>query len=688
MNVPGDHPIESPEDDLLGRRPMAERFAEEVLSLDASKGLVVGVLGAWGSGKTSFLNMARRRFGKQQILTIAFNPWMFSGAEQLVDSFFTEVAAQLRGGKGKKLSKIADGLEGYGAAVAGLAWLPGFGSWLERSRLLAKTAGKALKRGREQSATQRRADLSQQLADLDRPIVVVLDDIDRLTPVEIRHVFQLVRLTASFPNLIYVVAFDRERVEKALDDAKFSGRDYLEKILFLTIDVPPIPDQVLITQVTTAVDAAINDIEDQGPWHENTWPDILMEVVRPLLNNMRDVRRYSAAVAMTVRALEGRVALADVLGLEAVRVFRPDIFARLAVAADALTTTRDLSDGHSEDPGQQAAVHAVIQASEEDGDLGRDLVRRLFPAAERHVGGTSYTSSWASTWLRDRRVAHPDILRMYLERVPSEGLVAFDHAEEAFQVLADANAFDTLLRGVSSEVLERVISTLEAYESDYPPEAVVPAATVLLNMMPNMPKRERGMFELDTRFVVGRVVYRLLRSLPGPEDVLAAARAILPQLTTLSSEWDLITDVGHREGAGHKLVTEVAAAELESEFRQRVRAATPEQLLHEWDLLRILYSTHDVDGEAAVIPPDDAELTRAVLNACYTETRGQSLGSRAVTRSKRLQWEALVKVYGDEETLRSRIEAARALLAESDSDLLDLTDRYLSGWRPRNFGED
>lgn len=75
-----------------------------------------------------------------------------------------------------------------------------------------------------------------------------------------------------------------------------------------------------------------------------------MEVIRPLLRNMRDVRRYAAAIHGTVRDLDGQVALADVLALEAVRIFLPDVFRQMHGAVDGLTTTSGLSYGGREDP--------------------------------------------------------------------------------------------------------------------------------------------------------------------------------------------------------------------------------------------------------------------------------------------------------------------------------------------------
>ena len=62
--VTADNPIRRQEDDVLGRAIVARSFARQVLSLDAREGIVVGVLGAWGYGKTSFINLARDEFDR------------------------------------------------------------------------------------------------------------------------------------------------------------------------------------------------------------------------------------------------------------------------------------------------------------------------------------------------------------------------------------------------------------------------------------------------------------------------------------------------------------------------------------------------------------------------------------------------------------------------------------------------
>ena len=247
MKVRIDIPIQNSEEDVLGRAKLAESFSEQLLSLDASEGVVTGVLGPWGSGKTSFVNLVRPHLKKAGIEILDFNPWMFSGTEQLVESFFVELSAQLRGRDCRRFDELAEGLERYGEIFSGMGWLPVVGPWIERLRLVMKPLAK-LRELRKEGITGRKGKVEKALADLTKPLVVVVDDIDRLTTPEIRAVFKLVRLTANFPNIIYITAFDRARVENALGGQEgISGRDYLEKILQWAIDLPEVPEEVMVS---------------------------------------------------------------------------------------------------------------------------------------------------------------------------------------------------------------------------------------------------------------------------------------------------------------------------------------------------------------------------------------------------------------------------------------------------------
>ncbi len=682
MTITGDNPIRRPEDDILGRAVIARSFARQVLDLDATEGVVVGVLGAWGSGKTSFINLTRSEFELAGVPMLDFNPWMFSGAEQLIESFFVEIASQLKIRPG--LAKVGKDLEDYGETFSGMAWLPLVGPWIERGRGAAKILGKILQR-RKEGIGGRRAKLEKALASLNKPIVVVVDDIDRLSASEIRDVFKLVRLTASFPNIIYLVAFDRVRVEKALAEQEVPGREYLEKILQVAEDLPAVASHELIRQIYSAVDGALVGIEKRGPFDEQVWPDLFMEIVRPLIRNMRDVRRYAAAIHMTVRALDGQIALADVLALEAVRVLLPDVSGQLGGAFEGLTTVSgDSYSAHSDELRLKAQIDGLIEAARLHGNVARAMIERLFPAGKRHIGGSQYGGDWKGRWFRERRVAHEDILRLYLERTAGEGLRTLSDAEQAWAYLANRDALDSYLRSIDVARLQDVIASLEAFEDEFAPEHVVPGTIVLLNLLPYLPKREQGFFELSTHLVVTRVTYRLLRSLENPIAVESAVRQILPELKSLFAKLELIRSVGYREGAGHRLVSETAAAEFELAWRAEIRSASVDDLAKEDGLMRVLLvaKREAADTEGPFNEIDSPQLTLAVLRTGWSEALSQTDGNRAVRRSPRLAWDALIELYGDEATLKKRIESLRAIRPEGAEDLLNLADKYLDGWHP------
>jgi hypothetical protein len=47
-------------------------------------------------------------------------------------------------------------------------------------------------------------------------------------------------------------------------------------------------------------------------------------------------------------------------------------------------------------------------------------------------------------------------------------------------------------------------------------------------------------------------------------------------------------------------------------------------------------------------------------------------------------------LYGDEATLNERIEALKAWVGDrsEEADLIELADKYASGWRPKEFGDE
>ena len=710
--VPSDNPIRGPEEDRLGRMESARSFAQQVLELDASEGVAVGIFGPWGSGKTSFINLARQEFKCKQVPILDFNPWIFSGMEQLVERFFAELSAEM--GETSGLEEVSQTVRKYGGAISGvtsvvsgllgMSWIGGI------VKALPKVVSDVF--GQPESASQLRKKIEDALRNRGKPVVVVLDDVDRLSVSEILDVFKLVRLTASFPNLIYIVACDRLRVEQVLVEDGLPGRAYLEKIIQLPFKMPEVPGYVLRDQVVAAVEDALAGFEDHGPRSdERIWRNVYDHIILPLIWNMRDVRRYATAVKVASGSLNGEVAHVDVIALEAVRMFLPDVFNLLPSMIGDLTISSSVERNvlqkshHGEETSRYQSIKAQIQkgCAKDDGTLADEMRKKAADAMLEYIfpemPGCTYESltQLAGVALKKHRVAHEHVLRFYLERVIDDDLRAFHDAERAFARMADRNELDRVIRLLDRARWQDVITHLHrSFGDEFSKEHVESGVIVLLNLLPDA-SRQSNVFDTTPGECI-RCTQRLLSVLDDAAAVEATVRRILTQVPSLSSQLELVIAVGHREGhSGAKLVSETVAAELEWNVRDAIRSAAEKTMggsvnafAAEWNLYNLIQFTEWDDSPIAPIYiSDKVQLTVSLLRTAKYDVISSS-GSHPC-----LPWERLIKLYGDEATLRKRINDLRMdfddgkqwiehqnILFDEAKRLLALAERYLSGWRP------
>ncbi len=645
-------------------------------------------MGPWGHGKTSFVNLMREQFAESPGLTVIdFNPWMFSGAQQLTDTFFKEVAAELRVKDPKRFKGLADGLDQYGDVLGSVAAVFGpIGSAaLGLGRLLARGATKVaeLRKGGTRQLHQNVAD---ELRKLDQPVIVVIDDIDRLTTDEIRDIFKLVRLTASFPNLIYVLAFDRARVERALDETNVPGRAYLEKIIQLGFDLPVIQRGILHSQVIAELNRILGDLPDER-FDSSRWPDVFMEIVEPMFNNLRDVTRFAVSARPTLATLGREIEFVDLIALEAIRVFRPEIFAQLQEVTSELTTVHGYTYHSRDTSREKAAIEEFIASAGDQGAIVRALITRVFPAGRQYIDNYSFGTDSRNGWRTAHQVAHIDWLSLYLNRVAPSELQGFMVAEVILGALTDADELQSKLDAIPPDQLEDVLGALWGLAHKYPAEAVVPASVVLENLIASIPDRpRRGFFDLDRpNILVARVVLRLMMTLDQESDREAAVKEIIPRIDTLSSKFEFIRMIGYIEGSGHKLVTERLAKQLEDSLEAEILSGPPAHPSREWDAARVYHFATDRQGKPALTELHDPDLIRSLFRSAKSTSASQSMGSRSVNTQDVLWWDGLVKLVGSEDLLRTAAETLRGV--DGSTPLLELVDQYLSGWRPESWSD-
>jgi type II secretory pathway predicted ATPase ExeA len=287
LAIDPDQPISRPQDDLLDRTPLARALAVQAISQPQGHGFVMGVSGPWGSGKTSLLNlMADAIVEDSSGYVVRFDPWMFSSSEELVTRFLRELSAQMV--RERKLVEVASRIADYAQILAPLTVVAP-APWLAPVVAASRRATGWWRRKKTIVSAERQRDMVRDaLTTLDRGLVVLIDDVDRLQAQELRDIVRLVKLVGDFPNTTYVLAYDQQRVARALGDTAQEGHEFLEKIVQLSHDVPPTPHGALDRVPAGAINAAVGDLHAYR-FDQDAYTHLFVGGVRDLFSTVRDV---------------------------------------------------------------------------------------------------------------------------------------------------------------------------------------------------------------------------------------------------------------------------------------------------------------------------------------------------------------------------------------------------------------
>ena len=240
----------------------------------------IGITSEWGAGKTTFLDLLSNRIKEEGFAEIVlFNPWMCQSPEQLTRDFFSSLRHQLS----DKYPELSNPIKKY-ARYLGAISVP--------VHRIAKIKFNNL--AIEKSLYKMKLELSERFSELDKRVVVTIDDLDRLDSDEVFEVLRLIRNTASLSNIVYLVAYDKSYIIKVLENKNISSPSaYLEKIFQLEIQLP-------IVQEGQVWKVFVDDLRDQLPeGFDIGFVSRDKELVEEVLNTYRRAKRFARLLSLS-----------------------------------------------------------------------------------------------------------------------------------------------------------------------------------------------------------------------------------------------------------------------------------------------------------------------------------------------------------------------------------------------------
>lgn len=565
-----DAAINSSTEDILGRNRFSEALAKTIIELKDKKSIVIGLYGKWGVGKTSVVNLildyiknAQNIPAEKKPTIIEFNPWNFSEQNQLILAFFNEIANRLQHiDVSKKSKEIANKLKLYGAflsstevvsealrylipfsflllgsLILGSAYLlelipivkvlsvfliaVGFISALSKKVLFA-LSDFFIEKSKITKKTLRnlKCELNKLISERAKRLIIVIDDIDRLNQKEIKQMLQLVKINADFPNTVYLLPFEREIIEKNLEEQKgVSGKEYLEKIVQVDFDIPIVQKSRLYNFLLTQLDTIVRPVPGEI-WDQTRWGNLFHSGFKNLFNSLRDTKRFINSLRFNFMLIqkEGSFELnpIDFIGLESIRVFAPEVYRVIKDKKHLLTTTGSYTGrdtAQEEQTRKQEIENTINQTRETIRESVKNIIFQLFPQVDGLFRNMHYTNSFQQEWTRTCRICSSEIFDRYFILDIPEGEIAQFEVERILEATKNKEQFaqemDKFLKeGRIRKLLEKLEDYTDKFDLENAPNIIEP----LLNITDELPTEERvGFFDIGSDMRIMRIIYHYLK---------------------------------------------------------------------------------------------------------------------------------------------------------------------------------
>jgi energy-coupling factor transporter ATP-binding protein EcfA2 len=328
MKIDIERPVETERDDKLLRRDFVAQLVDALIGSDGrTTGLVLGLTGSSGSGKSSIVNLvsALAEARHPETILVDFNPCLANSGNGLLRDFFAELTAALETRLGEpnccrpeQLKSLAQAIFRYGKRLA-----PAENVWFCDGG--AAAAGiDTLRQSLPGTATLRQmhAAVADQLADSGTHILVLIDEVDQLDHSELGALAQLLRALTDFERFSYLLAYDAEKLAQTLGEGDARrGRTFLEKLVQLEFPLPPI----LPRQIRSVLESRFGELIDEPGEHRQRLSQLLGILVPAIIPSLRDAKRLLAAFAMLHRILRFEIDEVDLLGWAAILAKYPDV---------------------------------------------------------------------------------------------------------------------------------------------------------------------------------------------------------------------------------------------------------------------------------------------------------------------------------------------------------------------------
>lgn len=676
-----DLPITKASEDKLNRESFAESLAKVILQSAFPTSFTVGLYGAWGSGKTSLLNMVIEQVERHSTdaVVLRFNPWLCSDPKQLITQFFKQLASAIKMKKPAS-DTVCELVDQYADLFDAAGLIPYAGAAIA-------AAGKAFANKARKRMNRKNNDMQGQKDEIIRTmvqeklkIIVSIDDIDRLSEEEIIAVFQLVKALADFPNAVYLLAFDYDVVVRALATVQHGdGREYLEKVIQVPFEIPAPNIESIHAALFAKLNGILGDIPDNR-WDKAAWAELFQYGVKKYIKSIRDVTRYSNVFYLKYQLLQGETDPIDLLGLTCLQVFEPAVYSTLTNYKDILCGSIGSYSYEQQKSGEDKVKKAIgdmfadgVAANEEG---AKSILGILFPKATVALGcGYSFGRYYDHRkFLINCNIAVPECFDRYFSLSLEDDAIPTATMQNLIYKADENELTAEIARLYQEGKIIRLLEAIEAYANqggseDVPAERAMILIRCLCRMWSSFEVEEKGFLTIPFTWRLLFCTDPLLKTVDTMERFLflqgifkdnqVEPTVLALLLQNFETQHGRFTD--KRPSEDEQMISLDELLELEAVFKSRcIDAIDSGTALSQYGGLNFLWMLGQLDEQFVkhieeTLVTDDLSLTKVIS---YCTSRGKA-AVKLVVETRKVNKKTLSRFIDVDEAYR-RIKAFAA----------------------------
>ncbi len=237
-----DSPLVNPKDDCLDRKRIAERIFALINNTPPNTSLRVGILGSWGSGKTTVLNFIKHQCEDKKCPVAFFHPWQFNSREDAWTGFVSSLDNALASWGKLSGKKLPVGIFKKKRIIKNIS---------EKARRITeivntdigKAIGDLVLAPLENQLAESKQNVNKELKKIlgeEKRFYIFIDDLDRSEPDIVYDMLMLLNEIVDLDQCVYIIGLDVKTISEVLTKKLnyTNPKEFIDKIINWPFELP------------------------------------------------------------------------------------------------------------------------------------------------------------------------------------------------------------------------------------------------------------------------------------------------------------------------------------------------------------------------------------------------------------------------------------------------------------------